>query len=452
MSAQDLSSSFDRGDLLKALRDLTGREDVELEDGIEVKRATKGVEGFLSLVLRVKTPYRLGDGTKRSAWIVVKCMPKMGAQQDMVKMIRAFPREGTFFEQVFPLLRKVAGGKISLPMPEAYYTKYGEDDDAIFMEDLGVQGFGTPTISYRVTGLDWEHCCLVMDAYGRYHALVHAAEKLLPKETPTWPEACPELARDPVLNSPGPNNSPVPFQGMLEQSVATLIDIAKGLEGLPREVAVSGRMKEVLDNTFVTMRRFLKHDRDEPRILTHGDCWMNNSMFRYEKSADGRDVPVEVKFVDFQVVRYCHPCLDLVYFFFASVRKAQREKHMDSLLGMYHDSFVKSLKSMNVDPPSYTLERFKSDMYNFYLGYGYIIESMFVPMMLLGEDFAPTNAEEFTAEKYNEFIETGKSSTVRNQYESDPNYRATLDEVVRDLVNHMFPDGADGPPSPLFLP
>jgi hypothetical protein len=37
--------------------------------------------------------------------------------------------------------------------------------------------------------------------------------------------------------------------------------------------------------------------------FSHGDCWNNNYMFRFEKDKDGREVPVEVKILDLQIGR-----------------------------------------------------------------------------------------------------------------------------------------------------
>jgi hypothetical protein len=47
--------------------------------------------------------------------------------------------------------------------------------------------------------------------------------------------------------------------------------------------------------------------RGDLATFSHGDCWNNNYMFRFEKNVDGREIPVEVKIVDLQLSRYGAP-------------------------------------------------------------------------------------------------------------------------------------------------
>lgn len=69
-------------------------------------------------------------------------------------------------------------------------------------------------------------------------------------------------------------------------------------------------------------------------VITHGDSWQNNTMFRYGN--DGK--PIEINFLDWQLSRCSSPIIDIVYFLFSCTTKHVRDAHYDNFLKVYHES------------------------------------------------------------------------------------------------------------------
>lgn len=93
-------------------------------------------------------------------------------------------------------------------------------------------------------------------------------------------------------------------------------------------------------------------------VCAHGDCWINNMLFRYDNNDPQK--PIEVTLVDFQIAREACPTTDLAYFLFTSVRAPLRNKHEDELLQVYYDAFTRYCEALNVKSlPGFTFENLK---------------------------------------------------------------------------------------------
>ena len=75
-------------------------------------------------------------------------------------------------------------------------------------------------------------------------------------------------------------------------------------------------------------------------VLTHGDLWSNNLMFKY----NDKNEPTDVLMVDFSAGFFGSPGIDLAYLICSSSTEDIKEKEIDYLLNFYHQHLVQSLK------------------------------------------------------------------------------------------------------------
>jgi hypothetical protein len=70
------------------------------------------------------------------------------------------------------------------------------------------------------------------------------------------------------------------------------------------------------------MKRMSKPVTGALNVLTHGDCQLNNMMFR---NVNGQ--PVDVKLFDMQIFRYTPPSRDILYFLYVCTNHEFRQRH-----------------------------------------------------------------------------------------------------------------------------
>lgn len=85
------------------------------------------------------------------------------------------------------------------------------------------------------------------------------------------------------------------------------------------------------------------HSTASFKVLNHGDCWVNNMLFKYE-----RGQPVDVIFIDFQLSFYSSPGIDLNYFFHTSAQNEVRNTKLRSLINIYYNTFLNTMIDINM--------------------------------------------------------------------------------------------------------
>ena len=57
--------------------------------------------------------------------------------------------------------------------------------------------------------------------------------------------------------------------------------------------------------------------------------------------------------MDVSISKWASPAVDLAYFFYSSTTPNLRETHMEDMLGHYHDTFIRCLGELGMDPTVY---------------------------------------------------------------------------------------------------
>lgn len=160
-----------------------------------------------------------------------------------------------------------------------------------------------------------------------------------------------------------------------------------------------------------------KKDDNRFNVLTHGDLWSNNVMYKY-----GSDGKVEdCRLVDLQICSYNSPALDLHYFIVSSVQRDLRLTKLDHILQYYHGELVNNLRILGYKRDMPTLLQLQKDFLATGLfGVGTAMGTL--PIVL-----AP-QSEEAGVEMF--VSDSEASQNFKRSMYSNPLYRAAMEDLV----------------------
>lgn len=282
-----------------------------------------------------------------------------------------FEREIKTFFLVLPslhsLIRSASPENYQPFSPNALYTANGHPSYAIVMEDLKAQGF---KMAERTSGLDMNHCLLVMRQLGGYHAVSVVLQEKEPEHV--------RYFHDSLYDKNALGNIEQFFKNNI-QNLAN--EVGKWPEYKER---FYDKLLKLADNAYTQFIGSLKRKEDEFNVLCHGDLWFNNMMFRYSEETD--EVK-DIRFVDFQLGYWTSPAIDLQYFLYTSTSQDLLEKH-EVLVAEYYKYLSETLSVLGhrgLQPP---LDQIKQQLQRRGM-YTVIVCCVILPVFLVDRDKVP---------------------------------------------------------------
>lgn len=202
-----------------------------------------------------------------------------------------------------------------------------EPNECLLLEDLTTSGF--KMIDRHNEKITADHVNLVMQTLGKFHAISFALQDQKPEK---FKEIISHLEEIFIYDG----------QEQLIEYFKVLQKIA--MEAIPgiKDTDVAHKAEKIFkENFFQIASNCVKGELAEPyAVVCHGDCWSNNSLFKYDINGN----PIEVRLIDWQLTRYASPVTDILYYLFGSVEKNLRDSHYRIFLNTYHHSLSNHLK------------------------------------------------------------------------------------------------------------
>lgn len=240
------------------------------------------------------------------------------------------------------------------------------DQEILVMPDAREIGFH---LWDRKKQMNQAHVEIVFKQYGKFHACSYAMK-----------EQQPDLFQDLVNKLPKD-----PFDRMVQDMRAGMTDMANKAKGIfdpIKEVGILERFCEFIEDMMDIMQTTIK--KDDFAVLTHGDCWCNNMLFKYTQSKD-HSTPADICLIDFQLSRLGSPVMDLSYFLYSSA-DASVYADLDHLLRVYHTSLSNHLRALGCDPDKlFSLAELKNQ-WKEYCNFGVVMAMLLMKIVLMEKD------------------------------------------------------------------
>ncbi|XP_050514594.1 uncharacterized protein LOC126889913 [Diabrotica virgifera virgifera] len=262
--------------------------------------------------------------------IVVKQSNLNENVRDAIPVHTLYKNESYFYNRIWPELCKL---QKTLPnihrlnnIPKCFATDVHKDKECLIMENLMTQQF--ETIEKTATFSN-EEVKYILTKYGKFHGLSFAYKAQYPDN---FNEFCKMLS---------------PYwkvQGDGKLFVSCLKDAVKKCEkyfGSSKDSKVTEALEKFSKNCVDLYKNSVTY-RGNYGVITHGDCWSNNMMFKFGKNGKIEDM----KFIDFQASSKASVVQDLSYFLYSGCDK-QVLDNLDEYLMVYHKSLVETCSMLN---------------------------------------------------------------------------------------------------------
>lgn len=178
-------------------------------------------------------------------------------------------------------------------------------------------------------------------------------------------------------------------------------------------------------NFLGTMDLHCNHNTALYKVLNHGDCWVNNMMFRYDDA--GR--PLELVFIDFQMSFYSSPGIDFNYFINTSPSNELRKIKRDKLFSAYYNSFSKSLRELRSPKAiELTADKVSAEIETREL-YGVFAAVSLLPLILK----VPDDTQDMSLEA---IADVSKAAEIRLNMFRNPVFIEAIKDIIRRADNN----------------
>lgn len=334
MTSSEESPEWLNRDLVEsALRYGKGNPSLEVTNFQVILASGKG-DNFASQIFRVKLEMKTDNASSIKCSYLFKSLGE-GDQAFYVLENGMWGREVVFYNEILPLMAPLLDKEKPLT-PRGFYFKSSEGLELIIMEDLMPDGF---KLANRMMGMDLDHSLLVMKSLGRFHA----ASVVIAEQNP-------QIFDQFKVHLFYTEH----FRNLFSSLMRSL---SLELEDWPKHKHLKTKLEKLSNRILELGSQVTQQKPGEFLVLNHGDIWTSNILFKYNNKLE------DLILIDFQLVYYGSPVIDMINFFNTSLQDEIREKKLDLLVETYHQSLVENLNKLGYtkSPPTkdYFVQQFR---------------------------------------------------------------------------------------------
>ncbi|KAH8293882.1 hypothetical protein KR054_006114 [Drosophila jambulina] len=392
--------------------------------GFRVKPAMAPGENYATLMLRITIDVELTDKTTKTVAFMMKVPHKTPQMEQMLAMANFFNTENAAYTDILPKLEalyKAKGLDITFA-PKAFRldaTKEPNLANTVLMNDLGQDGYKNLN---RLECLNLEQTKFALQKLAQFHA---ASAVSVEANGPF-----PDVFVNGMLG--GNKEALLAFYESMITSFQTAF--LANLKNFKNGEEYREKLVTAFSQVAADFEHLITSDPSEFNVLNHGDCWMNNILFKLDPKGDVEDVV----FVDFQNPKYGSPTQDLFYFIMTSVHIDYKLDYFDFFIRHYHEQLTKHLDLLGFKGAQPSLRDMHMLMYKY--GSWALFPSITVlPVVLLDPSESAT---------FDNFLgDTDAGTKFKNQLYSNKRFQGYIERILPWLDNRGLME-AYTPPAP----
>ncbi|KAH8283834.1 hypothetical protein KR054_002980, partial [Drosophila jambulina] len=287
-------------------------------ESLELTAALGKGENYGAILTRICVKYTIDLDSKLEYLIAkTKLEDEDVETREKKEPYNTYNRELEIYEQVLPQLQNLAGEQLC---PRVLHID--RQRGALLMEDLTHRGY---VMAPRLERLDEHHVVLVLKKLAK----LQAASAVLNENLKGTSQSLAKYDRG-FFNCYTESYSSY-FLGCLKAC-------ANYLRTQPGHLGHAQRLEELAPHYMGLGLRCFRPEVGHINVLTHGDLWTNNMMFKYEAG-----VPCDVLLLDFQYAFWGSPTLDIHHLLNTSALDLVRTVFQVEMRNIYHEVFVREL-------------------------------------------------------------------------------------------------------------
>ncbi|XP_060646929.1 uncharacterized protein LOC132784998 [Drosophila nasuta] len=326
--------------------------DVQIET-FELTQGSDRGDNYTAALYRIKLNgqrHSLDGGEHK--WeqnVICKVLPESVVQREAYKSDRLFRNEVEFYTSIMPELLKFQATKtgVEAPLFNALPKCYTARHDLLIMEDLRVRGF---EMSDRLKGLSIEETQTVLMQVAQLHALSLAYKFEHPLE---FNKMC-SLISEGIFCTANTSWYRNYYERLTKNAIKMVSDV------LPADSKYIHALCDFAESSSFFGQMVELASAESPlSAICHGDCWVNNFLYRYDP--EDRQQVLEVALLDFQLVRYSSIALDIANLLYCCTTKEMRDAQLETMLKIYTEELFRWLEILCTELPEHcnTLEKFQ---------------------------------------------------------------------------------------------
>jgi len=261
----------------------------------------------------------------------MKSSPSYNNQAQTPGSNEIFVREVFIYETVF---QQFAEFQEECNISNAF-TSYPEllktGEELLFMEDMVEKGY---QMHNKKNTMNSSHLEAIIKEYAKFQSISLAMNK---KDPGRFKNLTKDLFD--IFESMDKRDENTDFSAVLKPMMSHLYEAVK-------DDLVATEVLKIFEKQMSNKDAY-KIDPQDMTVVTHGDCWCNNFLFKYKD--DDKERPSRVCIIDWQLSKLGCPATDLTYCLLANGSKEVLDDYQ-RYLKIYHEALSLSLKEFGFDP------------------------------------------------------------------------------------------------------